>query len=106
MQMYHFARAIVLLAQPTTGGLNAYRQRQRSLTESLHTVCGIASSCRDADPAMAFVNVQAVFAVGQCAQDKQKQSEILPILDRALAISKFPVKGLTQDLRRLWDEGV
>ncbi|TID07198.1 Transcriptional regulatory protein moc3 [Colletotrichum higginsianum] len=106
MQMYHFARAIVLLAQPTTGGLNAYRQRQRSLTESLHTVCGIANSCRDTDPAMAFVNVQAVFAVGQCAQDKQKQSEILPILDRALAISKFPVKGLTQALRRLWDEGV
>ncbi|CCF44178.1 hypothetical protein CH063_00504 [Colletotrichum higginsianum] len=106
MQMYHFARAIVLLAQPTTGGLNAYRQRQRSLTESLHTVCGIADSCRDTDPAMAFVNVQAVFAVGQCAQDKQKQSEILPILDRALAISKFPVKGLTQALRRLWDEGV
>ncbi|OLN82361.1 hypothetical protein CCHL11_09779 [Colletotrichum chlorophyti] len=106
MQMYHFARAIVLLAQPTTGGLNTYRKRQKSLNESLHTVCGIANACKDTDFAMAFVNVQAVFAVGQCAQDKRKQAEILPMLERALAVSKFPVKGLTQDLRRLWEEGL
>ncbi|KZL82492.1 zn 2cys6 transcription factor [Colletotrichum incanum] len=105
MQMYHFARAIVLLAQPTTGGLDTYRQRQRSLNESLHTVCGISNACKDTDFAMAFVNVQAVFAVGQCAQDKRKQLEIIPILERSLAVSKFPVKELTQDLRRLWDGG-
>lgn len=62
MQMYHFAKASVLLNQPTVGGLGSYRRRQRTLNESLHAICGVASACDPADHAMAFVNVQAVFA--------------------------------------------
>lgn len=62
MQMYHFSKAIVLLNQPSTGGLNAYRQRQKALNESLHMVCSIANACQRGEPAMAFVNVQAIFA--------------------------------------------
>lgn len=62
IQIYHFARTIVLLTQPAAGGLYEYRQRQRSFSESLQVVCGIASACQEQEPAMAFVNVQAVFA--------------------------------------------
>ncbi|KAK2766588.1 zn 2cys6 transcription factor, partial [Colletotrichum kahawae] len=62
MHMYHFARSVVLLAQPSTGGLNAYRRRQRLLNESLHSVCGVAKACKDNDPALAFLNVQVMFA--------------------------------------------
>jgi hypothetical protein len=62
MQMYHFSKAIVLLNQPSTGGLNAYRQRQKGLNESLHMVCSIANACQRSEPAMAFLNVQAMFA--------------------------------------------
>lgn len=62
IQMYHFARASVLLSQPTEGGLSAYRRRQRTLTESLQVVCGITKACDRSDHAMAFVNVQAVFS--------------------------------------------
>lgn len=62
VQMYHFAKSLVLVNQPTAGGLSSYRRRQRTLNESLHTICGIAKTCREDDYAMAFVNVQAVFA--------------------------------------------
>lgn len=61
MQMYHFARATVLLNQPTMGGLNAYLLRDKQLTESVKTVCGIANSCQEHESAMAFINVQALF---------------------------------------------
>ncbi|KAF0319183.1 zn 2cys6 transcription factor, partial [Colletotrichum asianum] len=105
MQMYHFARAVVLLAQPSTGGLNAYRRRQRLLNESLHSVCGVAKACNDNDPALAFLNVQAMFAVGQCAQNGEKQTELLETLNRAVTISSFPSKGLTDELERIWKEG-
>ncbi|KAM0438536.1 hypothetical protein ACHAPT_001285 [Fusarium lateritium] len=104
MQMYHFAKAIVLLNQPTTGGLNVYRQRQKCLNESLHMVCGIANACREGEPAMAFVNVQAIFAVGQCVQMPEKQVELLDTLDRMLEISKFPATGLVAELKRVWQE--
>ncbi|KAI8654582.1 Zn(2)-C6 fungal-type domain-containing protein [Fusarium keratoplasticum] len=104
MQMYHFAKAVVLLNQPTTGGLNAYRQRQKCLNESLHMVCGIANACREGEPAMAFVNVQAIFAVGQCVQMPEKQAELLDTLDRMLEISKFPASGLVEELKSVWQE--
>lgn len=62
LQMYHFAKSIVLLGLPSTGGLNEFRKRRRELNEGLHTICGIARACQDGDAAMAFVNVQALFA--------------------------------------------
>jgi len=62
MQMYHFAKASVLLSQPTSGGLGSYRRRQQTLNESLHAICGIARASDPTDHAMAFVNVQALFA--------------------------------------------
>ncbi|CEJ59055.1 Putative Dihydroxyacetone synthase [Penicillium brasilianum] len=58
IQMYHFARTAVLLNQPTMGGLSTYMQREKQLTESVKVVCGIANSCQENEPAMAFVNVQ------------------------------------------------
>ncbi|KAH7205158.1 Transketolase, thiamine diphosphate binding domain-containing protein [Fusarium redolens] len=104
MQMYHFSKAIVLLNQPSTGGLNAYRQRQKGLNESLNMVCSIANACQRGEPAMAFVNVQAIFAVGQCVQMPEKQAELLDTLDRMLEISKFPATGLVADLKCVWQE--
>ncbi|CZR45056.1 uncharacterized protein FPRO_15769 [Fusarium proliferatum ET1] len=104
MQMYHFSKAIVLLNQPSTGGLNAYRQRQKALNESLHMVCSIANACQKGEPAMAFVNVQAIFAVGQCVQMPEKQAALLDTLDRMLEISKFPAAGIVADLKRMWQE--
>ncbi|KAH7216277.1 Transketolase, thiamine diphosphate binding domain-containing protein [Fusarium oxysporum] len=104
MQMYHFSKAIVLLNQPSTGGLNVYRQRQKGLNESLHMVCSIANACQRGEPAMAFLNVQAIFAVGQCVQMPEKQAELLDTLDRMLEISKFPATGLVADLKRVWQE--
>lgn len=65
MQMYHFARATVLLNQPTMGGLNAYCLREKQLSESVKVVCGIANASQEHEPAIAFVNVQALFG-GKC----------------------------------------
>lgn len=61
VQMYHFAKAVVLLNQPTMGGLNAYCLREKQLNESVQTVCGIANACQAHDSAVAFVSVQALF---------------------------------------------
>jgi hypothetical protein len=63
--MYHFARATVLLNQPSMGGLNAYCLREKQLSESVKVVCGIANACQEHESAIAFVNVQALFG-GKC----------------------------------------
>ncbi|CAG8898779.1 unnamed protein product [Penicillium egyptiacum] len=102
MQMYHFARATVLLNQPTMGGLNAYCLREKQLSESVRVVCGIANACQEHEPAIAFVNVQALFGVGQFVRSPEMQRELLRILEKMLRISKFPGKGLVSKLQKAW----
>ncbi|KAJ5082304.1 hypothetical protein N7532_011347 [Penicillium argentinense] len=104
MQMYHFARAIVLLSQPTMGGLGAYLQRDKQLAESVKTVCGIANACQEHESAMAFVNVQALFGVGQFVRSPEMRDELLRTLNNMLRISKFPPKGLVARLKQVWQE--
>ncbi|KAJ5465491.1 hypothetical protein N7530_009278 [Penicillium desertorum] len=84
MQMYHFARAT------------------KQLSESVKVVCGIANACQEHESAVAFVNVQALFGVGQFVRSSEMQRELLRILERMLRISKFPGKGLVAKLQKAW----
>ncbi|KAI9370346.1 hypothetical protein BJX61DRAFT_544718 [Aspergillus egyptiacus] len=102
MQMYHFAKCVVLLNQPTMGGLQAYRQRERQLSESVQMVCGIANACQEHDSAVAFVSVQTLFGVGQFVQSSEMRVELLRTLENMMRISKFPAKGLVDELQTVW----
>ncbi|KAL2819512.1 hypothetical protein BJX63DRAFT_11958 [Aspergillus granulosus] len=102
MQMYHFARAVVLLNQPTMGGLNAYNLREKQLSESVQMVCGIANACQEHESAIAFVNAQALFGVGQFVQSPGMRAELLRILENMLRISKIPAQGLVAELKKVW----
>ncbi|KAL4772528.1 hypothetical protein BDW60DRAFT_38879 [Aspergillus nidulans var. acristatus] len=104
MQMYHFAKAVVLLNQPTMGGLNAYVARQKQLSESVQMVCGIANACQEHESAIAFVNVQALFGVGQFVQSPPMRAELLRILENMLRISKISANGLVAELKKVWQE--
>lgn len=62
IQMFHFGRIIVLINQPSVGGVLEYRQRQRLLDESVETICGIAMAQQGKDLPSASVNFQALYA--------------------------------------------
>jgi hypothetical protein len=62
IQMFHFARIIVLINKPSMGGTNAFRQRQRLLDESVTYICGIAMMHQGKDLPSALVNFQALYA--------------------------------------------
>lgn len=62
IQTYHFARIIMILNQPSTGGLNMYQTRFKLLRESTSTICGIAVAQHSQNLPSAFVSFQAVYA--------------------------------------------
>jgi hypothetical protein len=68
IQTFHFARIIVLINQPSMGGMDDFRERQRFLDKSVETICGVSmmhqdrQSHQEKDVASAFVNFQALFA--------------------------------------------
>jgi hypothetical protein len=62
IQTFHFARIIVLINQPSMGGMEDFRIRQRFLDDSVETICGIATTHQGNDLPSAFVNFQALYA--------------------------------------------
>ena len=62
VQVFHFARIIVLINQPSMGGINEFGIRQRFLDESVGTICGIAMMHQGKDLPSAFLNFQALYA--------------------------------------------
>ncbi|KAF1832849.1 hypothetical protein BDW02DRAFT_502078 [Decorospora gaudefroyi] len=102
IQTFHFARIIALINQPSLGGIDEFRVRQRFLDESVETVCGIAVMHQGKDLPSAMVNFQAVYAAGLCVQNPVKQTAILKLLERTLDITKFPPKTLLNDLANYW----
>jgi hypothetical protein len=65
IQMYHFARIIMILNQPSTGGLSTYQIRFKQLRDSTMITCGIAVAQQSQNLPSAFVSFQAVYA-GKC----------------------------------------
>ncbi|KAH7397444.1 hypothetical protein BKA66DRAFT_566551 [Pyrenochaeta sp. MPI-SDFR-AT-0127] len=102
IQTFHFARIIVLINQPSMGGMDDFRVRQRYLDESVETICGIAMMHQGKDSACAFVNVQALYAAGLCVQNPIKQTAILHLLEKILDMNRFPPKTLLNDLTSYW----
>jgi hypothetical protein len=78
IQMYHFARIILILNQPSTGGLSMYQTRFKLLRESTTTICGIAIAQQSQNLPSAFVGFQAVYA-GQLANPPTTTSTNLRI---------------------------
>jgi hypothetical protein len=66
IQTFHFARIIVLINQPSIGGIDEFRVRQRFFDESVETICGIAMMHQGKAVPSAFVNFQALYAGKLC----------------------------------------
>jgi hypothetical protein len=62
MQTFHFARIVMILNQPSTGGLSTYQTRFKLLRESSLTICGIAVARQSQNLPSTFVSFQAVYA--------------------------------------------
>ncbi|KAG9376566.1 Zn2Cys6 transcription factor [Pyrenophora tritici-repentis] len=105
IQMYHFAKIIMILNQPSTGGLTMYQTRFKLLRESTSTICGIAMAEQAQNLPSAFVSFQAIYAAALCAETQDRQHEILEILRAVLNISKFPSVTILDDLVNVWGSG-
>lgn len=62
VQTFHFARIIVLINQPSMGGVDEFRIRQRSLDESVDMICGIAMAHQGREIPSAMVNFKSIYA--------------------------------------------
>lgn len=119
MQTYHFSRIVVIINEPSPGGMEDMRHRQRLLDESVEAICGIASTHQGREIPSAMINLRALYVgmyfqsqqikclsnihtAGLAAQDPVKQTGILQLMEKTLEITRFPPRSLLHDLTTHW----
>ncbi|KIW09114.1 uncharacterized protein PV09_00058 [Verruconis gallopava] len=103
MQMYYFARVLLLVHEPSAGGYTEFTRREKQLSEAVEAICGIAMTITD-EPAT-ITSTQCLFAAGLYtrSQDVQKRAAIMKLIDEGQIRTGWPVNSLTEELQAEWN---
>lgn len=102
LQMYSFARILLLVHQPAAGGYLEYLSRDKIITESVETIGGIALCLTD--DASRLISTQCLYAAGLYCNDDAKRSCILELITDHQNHTGWPVTDLTEELRSEWSK--
>jgi hypothetical protein len=102
VQMYQFARLLLLVAQPAAGGFSEFVHRERQLSEAVDVICGIAMTITDEPSSVS--STQCLFGAGLYTHDKdpRKREAIVQLIDEHQLRTGWPVNSLTEELQTEW----
>lgn len=101
LQAYSFAQIIVTLYSPIPAGFNGYLKMQKTLSESVDTICGIAMELKD--EGCQILSAQCLYGAGLCVQDVMKREKIIALMEACEArVGWTPMSTWRDDLRREW----
>lgn len=120
VQVHHASRILVLLHQPSLGGINARMKHQSSLDAHVETICGIAlllsdyasstltSQCLFIGMSVCAsfyeISTDKILTAGLCTYDRQRRNEILGLLAGCRKRTGWPRVPLEDDLEKYWQD--
>lgn len=103
IQMYCVARILLLVNQPAAGGYLEYQKRDRTISDCVDTVGGIAM--RLPDDASRLMSTQCLYAAGLYCTNRTKQDSIAELIRSHSEHTGWPTNAdLVQELRVHWAE--
>ncbi|GKZ34153.1 hypothetical protein AbraIFM66950_004335 [Aspergillus brasiliensis] len=100
VQFFSVSCILLLVHEPTMGGLEQYLERQSAIKHYVEDICGIAMTLKD--NASSLMSSQAVF-IGIFTQEKHAREAVLELLDSYRARTGWPVRSLGVELQELWE---
>lgn len=102
VQMYHFAKILLLVHEPSVGGYNEFLRREKHLSDAVDAICGIAITITDEPSTIA--STQCLFAAGLFTHDRdpRKREAIVKLIDEGQIRTGWPVSSLTEELQAEW----
>ncbi|KAL4946429.1 hypothetical protein BDV06DRAFT_234033 [Aspergillus oleicola] len=100
LQVYSFAKILISLHRPVTTGFAGYRLFQKTLTDAVATITGIAIELTD--PSCQIISAQCLFGAGLCVQDPAQQETIISLIRACEARTGWPMGTMQEDLRKEW----
>jgi hypothetical protein len=101
IQMYNFARILLIVNQPASG-YSEFLRREKQLSEAVDIICGIAMLIVD-EPST-ITSTQCLYAAGLYTHDKdpRKRDAIVKLIDEHQMRTGWPVQSLTEELQAEW----
>ncbi|KAH9236679.1 hypothetical protein K456DRAFT_1831056 [Colletotrichum gloeosporioides 23] len=101
LQAYCFARILILLHSPMPSGFNGFLKMQRSLSEAVDMICGIAMELKD--EGCQVLSAQCLYGAGLCVQEPVKREKILSLMEQSEErVGWTPMATWRDDLRQAW----
>ncbi|KAI0153698.1 putative Zn(II)2Cys6 transcription factor [Pestalotiopsis sp. NC0098] len=100
LQVYSFACILITLHRPAASGFDGYLKTQKTLSEAVNTICGIAMELRD--EGSQIMSAQCLFGAGLCVQDADKRNVILSLIDSCELRTGWPMASMKKDLLAEW----
>lgn len=108
LQAYCFAQILITLYSPIPAGFSGYLKVQKTLAESVETICGIAMELKD--EGCQILCAQCLYGAGLCVQGSDRRDKIISMMEQCEArVGWAPMSTWRDDLRREWaraDQGV
>ncbi|OCL05624.1 hypothetical protein AOQ84DRAFT_366488 [Glonium stellatum] len=100
IQMYFFARILLLVHRPAAGGYIEYTERLKQLIDAVDTISGIATTLEE--DAASVISTQCLFGAGLYTQDPAKRDAILDLIEAHQERTGWPVSSLRDELIAEW----
>ncbi|KAJ4250233.1 hypothetical protein NW762_012048 [Fusarium torreyae] len=101
LQAISFAQILVTLHSPTPAGFNGYLRMQKTLSQAVDTICGIAMELRD--EGCQILSAQCLYGAGLCLQDTRKRAKLISLIEACEdRVSWPPMAMWRDDLRQEW----
>lgn len=101
LQAYSFALIIVTLYGAIPAGFNGFLKMQKTLSESVDTICGIAMELKD--EGCQILSAQCLYGAGLCVQEPKRREKIIALIEACEArVGWAPMSKWRDDLRCEW----
>ena len=100
LQAYHFAKILVTLHRPASGGFQSYLHTRHVLSQSVAVICGVAMELKDEGYQISCS--QCLFGAGLCTQDLKSRETIIALIETCEVRSGWPMSNLIRDLKVEW----
>ncbi|KAE9969392.1 hypothetical protein EG327_010656 [Venturia inaequalis] len=101
IQLYNFARILLLVNEPASG-YNEFLRREKRLNDAVDAICGIATMISD-EPST-ITSTMCLYAAGFYTNDKdaRKRDTIVKLIDSHQMRTGWPVQSLSEELQAEW----
>ncbi|KAH7158220.1 putative Zn(II)2Cys6 transcription factor [Dactylonectria estremocensis] len=98
--VYNFAKILITLHRPPEPGFGHYLKTQRTLSDSVTAICGLAMALRD--EGCQIVAAHCLYGAGLCVQEPAQRKAIIALVNACEDRTGWPMSTIRNDLRAEW----